>query len=101
MKKFLMIAIAAMAVASQAATISWQLSPTKDAGFAKDQKVLLFVGAANETFGTDNLSLADYVNSLLKDGDFRSFRHHDRCADQGCHLCGGVRHRRHDGRPRR
>ncbi len=68
MKKLLMIAVAAMAVASQAASIKWQLSPTTDNGFAADQTVLLFVGAADETFGTDNLSLADYVNGLLKDG---------------------------------
>ena len=71
MKKFLMIAVAAMAVAAQAASVSWQLSPTKDAGYAAGQTVLLFVAGANDTFthGTDSdLSLADYVNGLLTDG---------------------------------
>lgn len=71
MKKFLTITVATMALASQAASISWQLSPTKADGFAAGQTVLLFVGAANETFthGDDTgLSLADYVNSLLTDG---------------------------------
>ncbi len=66
MKKFLMIAVAAMAVASQAATISWQLSSTTDTGYAANQTVLLFVGAADEKFGDNNdLSLSDYVDSLL------------------------------------
>ena len=72
MKKFLMIAVAAMAVASQAASVQWQLSSTKATGYAKDQTVLLFVGAADETFthGTDTgLSLAEYVDSLLAEGD--------------------------------
>lgn len=71
MKKFLMIAVAAMAVASQAASIQWQLNGTKADGFAAGQTVLFFVAAANETFthgDADNLSLADYVNSLLTDG---------------------------------
>lgn len=71
MKKFLMIAVAAMAVASQAANVLWQLSTTTDTGFAEGQQVLLFLGGASETFsygGTDNLSLADYVNALLADG---------------------------------
>ena len=71
MKKFLMLAVAAMAVASQAASVLWQLSPTTDSGYAEGQTVLFFVGGANETFsydGTDNLSLSDYVNALLTDG---------------------------------
>ena len=71
MKKFLMIAVAAMAVASQAASVKWQLSPTKADGYAAGQTVLFFVGAANETFthGTDTgLSLSEYVNALLADG---------------------------------
>lgn len=71
MKKFLTLAVAAMAVASQAATISWQLSPTKATGYAKDQTVLLFVGAAGETFthgDASDLTLSDYVAALLADG---------------------------------
>ncbi len=71
MKKFLMIAVAAMAVAAQAASVSWQLSPTKADGFAAGQTALLFLGTASETFsygGTDGLSLSDYVNALLADG---------------------------------
>lgn len=71
MKKFLMIAVAAMAVASQAATIQWQVSPNKDAGFAAGQTALLFFGAAGETFthGDDSdLTLSDYVAALLADG---------------------------------
>jgi hypothetical protein len=66
-----MIAVAAMAVASQAASVKWQLSPTKADGFAAGQTALLFLGTANETFsydGTDGLSLSDYVNALLADG---------------------------------
>ena len=71
MKKFLTFAVAAMAVASQAASVSWQLSPTTDSGYASGQTVLLFVGAAGETFthGTDtDLTLSDYVAALLADG---------------------------------
>ena len=68
MKKFLMIAVAAMAVASQAASVQWQLNATKDSGYAAGQTVLLFLGAASETFGSENLSLADYVDSLLAEG---------------------------------
>ena len=71
MKKFLMIAVAAMAVASQAASVKWQLSPTTDAGYAVGQTALLFVGTANETFthGDDTgLTLSDYVAALLADG---------------------------------
>ena len=72
MKKSLMIAVAAMAVTSQAATIQWQLAPNPaSAGYAAGQTVLLFVGAADETFthGTDTgLSLSEYVDSLLADG---------------------------------
>ena len=71
MKKFLTIAVAAMAVASQSASIQWQLNPSKADGYAAGQTVLLFVAGANETFthGTDtDLSLSDYVNALLTDG---------------------------------
>ena len=71
MKKFLMIAVATMAVASHAANLSWQLSATKADGFAKDQTVLLFVGAADETFtygDATNLTISDYVAALLADG---------------------------------
>ena len=71
MKKFLMIAVAAMAVASQAASVKWQLSATDATGYAAGQTVLLFVGAATDTYthGEDTgLSLADYVNALLTDG---------------------------------
>ena len=71
MKKFLMIAVAAMAVASQAASVKWQLSYTKDSGLAAGQSVLFFLGGANETFTLGDetgLSLADYVNGLLTDG---------------------------------
>lgn len=71
MKKFLMIAVAAMAVASQAANVAWRLSPTTADGFAAGQKVLMFIAGANDTFsygGTDDLSLDDYVTALLADG---------------------------------
>ncbi len=71
MKKFLMIAVAAMAVASQAATVQWQFNYTKAEGYAAGQTVLFFVGAANETFthGTDTgLSLSEYVDALLTEG---------------------------------
>ena len=71
MKKFLMIAVAAMAVASQAASVSWQLSPTTDSGYAAGQSVLFFVAAADETFtygDATNLTLSDYVATLLTDG---------------------------------
>ena len=71
MKKFLMIAVAAMAVASQAATVQWQLNYSKDSSYAVGQTALLFIGAASETFsygGTDGLSLSDYVTALLEAG---------------------------------
>ncbi len=71
MKKFLMIAVAAMAVASQAASVQWQFSPTTATGYDAGQTVLFFVGGASDTYthGTDTgLSLAEYVEALLADG---------------------------------
>ena len=51
--------------------MKWQLSATKATGYAANQTVLFFVGAADETFthGTDTgLSLSEYVNALLEEG---------------------------------
>ena len=69
MKKFLMIAVAAMAVASQGATVAWRLSPTDASGYAAGQTVLFFLGTADQKYGENSdLSLTEYVDSLLAEG---------------------------------